>query len=183
MAKRIVQICDLNKQEIPEGDEIVTITIKRPGKKGGRSYELSSASAARLEQQLVAGKEALLDHEWCFAAGTKLRTAVGDFVQVPKTLGDLDDEQFVADKKAELEATGRLDEVVETPSEPILTQGDCRHLKKGRIMTTLKGGKRFAYRVCTQCRNHVPEQTVAERNAYMNGKLPADVSIRDFNPS
>ena len=66
MAKRIVQECDLTKTEIPEGDEIVTITIKRQGKKSGRSYELSSKAAAQLEQQLVAGKEAALDENWSF---------------------------------------------------------------------------------------------------------------------
>lgn len=187
MGKRVIQECDLTKQEIPEGDEVVTITIKRDGKKSGRSYELSSAAAAKLEQQLVGGKETILPHDWSFA--NKVNTASPGSSK--KTLGDLEaenDEKFVRDMKADVaqrqeiqtEESPELQNAIASEAGVTIAEGKCRHLNKGRVQTTLKDGKRFAYQTCTECRVKIPLKTTDERKAYMNGKLPPDINMRDL---
>lgn len=182
MARRQIVECDLTKQETNE-DSLVTITIKVNGKKS-RSYDLSPESAAKLEQQLVAGPK--LDHDWNFNSihdNTSILKSNG----APKTLGDLDDgdSTIVASKKAELKEAGVLREQSEsTVSEVTTIEGgdkDCRHLNKGRIQTTLRNGKRFIFRPCKDCHARMPEMTRADKDAYTEGKIVGeDINIREI---
>lgn len=187
MAKRVIQECDLTKQEY-DPDETVKLTITRNGKKG-RTYELSADAANKLEQQLVGGPQ--LPVGWSF--GGTVQATVEDRPSGGKTLGDLeaeDDAKFVASKKAELREAGVLtDEQREEPQEEVLAEtlgapkndNGCRHINKGRIQTTLKGGKRSVYRLCNDCRTRIPEMTAEERRSFMAGKVSdPDVRARDL---
>jgi len=185
MGKRVIQECDLTKLEY-DPDETVKITITRNGKKG-RTYELSADAANKLEQQLVGGPK--LSADWSFGTTTFSREVESN---KPRTLGDLeaDDASFVADKRAELKEAGVIsDEQRQEPEEEILAEplgapkstNGCRHLNKGRIQTTLKGGKRSIYRLCNDCRTRVPEMTAEERKSFMAGKIAdPDVRVREI---
>lgn len=196
MAKRVIQECDLTKQEY-DPDETVTLVFKKKGK-SGRTYELSSSAATKLEQQLVAGKEAILPEDWQFSGvSRRAATATNSDGRRRRTLEDLeteegqDDTKFVSKKKAELKEAGVIkDEERQEPAEQVISEAleapksknnGCRHLNKGRIQTTLKGGKRFIYRKCVDCRTNVPEMTTETREAFMNGKTDPDVRARDLN--
>ena len=91
MAKRIIQECDLTKQEY-DPDETVTLVFKKKGKTNGRTYELSSSAATKLEQQLVAGKEAALEEGWGFTKNNS-RTPRSMEETPVRTLGDLENEE------------------------------------------------------------------------------------------
>jgi hypothetical protein len=189
MAKRVVQECDLTKQEY-DPEETVTITFKYKGKARGRSYDLSPAAAAKLEQQLVGGSK--LPEDWGFVGQTT--TAQGR--KAARTLGDLDDaaageEQTIADKKSELRAAGVIPEQSEAKApEPEISEvtevvggrKDCSHMNKGRIQTTLRDGKRFIFRLCTECRARIPEMSKASKESYLSGKISKgdDINIRDL---
>lgn len=183
MAKRTVQECDLTKLEYDPKDT-VTIVIKKDGKKG-RSYDLSPEAAAKLEQQLTAGPQRKLDANWQFGASRTDWEAVK--TDGPKTLGEFDDDSFVAEKKRELKDRGELGQEREEPEAPVLApalgaseKSDCLHMNKGPIKTTLRNKKRYAYRNCRQCGKEVAEKSMEDTQAYMAGKLPPDVNIRDL---
>jgi len=179
MAKRVVQECDLTKQEYDPA-ETVTLIIKKGGKKTGRTYELSQKAAEKLEQQLVSGNK--LDSDWTFKALEKDPTPLKS--DGAKTLADLDDDStFVAEKKQQMQEEGIDMEprVLEEDQQTILplNTGDrsCLHMNKGRVQTTLKNGKRHFYRICRECRGHISENKVEDREEYLNAKPPADVRV------
>lgn len=172
MAKRVIQECDLTKQEY-DPDETVKITIKRKNKGAGRVYELSPAAASKLEQQLVAGPEAMLPNDWSFGYSKPDAKT-----EEPQTLADFDDDQLVASKKSELREAGILREEEETTERTAVNDSGCTHMNKGRIMTTLQDNKRFVYRKCKNCNARVPEMTAEQRQQYMNGKVDPDVRIK-----
>jgi len=189
MAKRVIQECDLTKQEY-DPEETVIITIKKKGKAKGRSYDLSPDAAARLEQQLVAGNDAALESYWSFSSHTKKATG-------RRTLEDLEEEEpegdarVVAEKKRELREAGVLED--ESPREvptdgPVgkvlgVPKSKCptRHMNKGRIQTTMRDGRRYAYRVCPDCQTRIPEKTADDKLAYRNQKIPKGVNVRDLS--
>jgi len=191
-AKRIVIECDLTKQEY-DPDETVTITFKHKGKARGRSYDLSAAAAAKLEQQLVGGPK--LNAEWGFYAQTESVTRQGR-PRPARTVGDLDTEsgeaeKTIADKKAELREAGVIPaDAANKPQEAEVSEvteivggkKDCLHMNKGRIQTTLRDGKRFIFRLCTECRARIPEMPLATKAAYLDGKVNKadDVNIREL---
>lgn len=186
MARRVVQECDLTKQEY-DPEETVTLIIKRSGKKTGRTYELSSDAASKLEAQLVSGNK--LDTNWGFgrgAASERTDPARG------RTLADLDTDQddktedasFVAKKKRELTEEGvdtaprerQEDDATVLPG--LASNSDCLHMNKGAIQITMvKGGERQFYRICKSCRGRVPEKAKGERSAYLGTKAPADSRV------
>jgi RNA polymerase-binding transcription factor DksA len=170
-------LCDLTKLEY-DPEETVVITIKKKGKSKGRSYDLSPEAASKLEQQLVAGAEAQLTENWSF-----LRDAVTTSLEKTKgqTLEDLEDEesQFIAEKRASLREEGVSEEERRQPNAPA-SKCPTRHMNKGRIQTTIRDGKRFAYRKCNDCNADIPEQTAEQRKNYMSGKAPQGVNIRDL---
>lgn len=179
MAKRVIVECDLSKQEY-DPDLTVVITIKKTGKGKGRSYDLSPESAAKLEAQLVAGPK--LNQDWSFVS---TKNSVLNNNSAPKTFGDLDDSDIIEEKKAELKEAGILrTENEELESEVMAIEGgdaNCRHLNKGRVQTTLRNGKRFAFKPCKNCHARVPEMTKAEKQGYMEGKVTGeDVNIREI---
>jgi hypothetical protein len=197
MAKRVIHECDLTKQEIDEDDVLFTLKLAKKGSRTNMTYELSSAAAEKLLAQLNGRDE--LEENWNF-------TSVQDFPVPPsdrkqrRTLEDLeaeaeekieDDSRFVAEKKAALREQGVLsDEETEEPREeptdgPVgkalgATTDQCRHMNKSRIQTTMRGGKRFIYRKCADCRKDIPEMTSEARQSYMKGKAPKGVNIRDL---
>lgn len=191
MAKRVIQECDLTKQEY-DPDETVIITIKKKGKTKGRSYDLSPEAAAKLEQQLVADSGAELDEGWYFANGLAENQPVDLTPREPdkapgttfEEVAAATDEKMIAEKRAALKESGVTEDDREedsTPERALGTQSEngCKHLNKGRIQTTLRKGKRFAYRQCRDCNEKVPEMTKAEKQDYMSGKLPADIQLKD----
>jgi hypothetical protein len=205
MGKRVIQECDLTKQEY-DPEETVTLVFKKKGKTG-RSYDLSPAAATKLEQQLVAGKEAILPEDWQFGGSVSRRerteTAEGGRRR-GRTFEDVagddveDDSRFVREKKAELREAGVIHEpeegqeqTREEPTESVIgeavgapkSKDACPHLNKGRIQTTLRGGKRAVYRLCSDCRKRIPEMTTAAKDAFLNGKTDPDVRSRDLTPS
>jgi hypothetical protein len=182
VGKKQIVFCDLTKQETEE-DLLVTITIKLDGKKP-RSYDLSPEAAAKLEQQLVGGSK--LSEEWGFYAQALSPERSGR-PRPARTVGDLDNgaERTIADKKAELREAGILPTQQEAESEVTEIIGgkkDCPHMNKGRIQTTLRDGKRFIFRLCTECRARIPEMSKASRDAYLDGKVSKtdDVNIREL---
>lgn len=182
MAKRVVQECDLTKQEYDPA-ETVTLVIKRSGKKAGRTYELSPEAAAKLEQQLVAGTE--LPANWGFGetVRTKART-VADLESEPaKESGSDVDGKFVAQKKREMKEEGvdleprEVEEGQPTILPEIAPAGDCLHMNKGPVQTTLRDGERHFYRTCRECRGRIPEKQKMERESYLKAKAPADSRV------
>lgn len=192
MAKRIVIECDLTKQEY-DPEETVTITFKYKGKVRGRSYDLSPAAAAKLEQQLV-GSDKLGEAWGFFAQATAAEPRRGP--RPARTVGDLDTEpgeaeKVIAEKKAELREAGVIPEHAEAKvpeveisevTEIIGGKKDCPHMNKGRIQTTLRDGKRFIFRSCMECRARIPEMSKASKDAYLNGKVSKgdDVNVREL---
>lgn len=170
MAKRIVQECDLTKQEY-DPEETVTLVIKRTGKKQGRTYELSAAAATKLEQQLISNNK--LPDNWSF---------IGKDKETPpekRTLADLDvDAEFVAAKKKEMKSEGvetkPHEEQTATIAELAVDDSGCMHLNKGPIQATMIQGKRKIYRACRDCRTRIPEKTVEEKSTFFGAKAPAD---------
>lgn len=191
MAKRVVQECDLTKQEY-DPDETVVITFKHKGKTRGRAYDLSPAAAAKLEQQLVGGDK--LGEDWGFYAQASPER--GRAPRPARTVGDLNAdsvsaERTIADKKAELreagiipaQATATVQEAeVSEVTEIVGGKKDCPHMNKGRIQTTLRDGKRFIFRLCTECRARIPEMSKASKDAFLEGKVSKgdDVNIREL---
>lgn len=182
MAKRVVQECDLTKQEYDPA-ETVTLVIKRSGKKAGRTYELSAEAAAILEQQLVAGPE--LPNNWSFggAVRPKARTVADLDTGPAEEAGPDDDGQFVASKKREMKAEGvdldprEVEEGQATILPDIAPSGDCLHMNKGPVQTTLRDGERHFYRTCRECRGRIPEKQKMERESYLKAKAPADSRV------
>jgi hypothetical protein len=179
MARRIVQECDLTKQEYDPA-ETVTLIIKKNGKKQGRTYELSPEAAAKLEQQLVSGNK--LPNEWGFGSGTRSSESVIKADSVPRKLADLDsDEQFVAEKKRSLAAEGvdiaPREKTNDQPTilpEMAVDGSACMHLNKSPIQTTMHDGKRVIYRTCRDCRKRINEKTKDEKAAFFGAKAPPD---------
>lgn len=179
MAKRVIQECDLTKQEY-DPDETVTIVIKKKGKSTGRTYELSPTAAAKLEQQLVAGKEAILGDDWGFSS----QSYDSNSKSTKKiTLADLEHEiqeeeqpqsQFQQESP---DVEGSLDSYIEQKVEQ-KKQELCTHLNKGRIQTTFKDGKRFVYRLCTGCHKRIEEKTASEKRA-VHDKVPDGFRITE----
>lgn len=178
MARRVVQECDLTKQEYDPA-ETVTLVIKKNGKKTGRTYELSSAAASKLEQQLVSGNS--LPENWSFGSAVVMRDTSAQGGE-RRTLADLDtdnlpdDSEFVAAKKKEMAGTEAELEVVEDEvlPEPAVGADDCHHLNKGPIQTTMNGGKRKIYRTCRDCRKRINEKTKDEKASFLGAKAPPD---------
>lgn len=175
MARRVVQECDLTKQEYDPA-ETVTLVIKKSGKKTGRTYELSAEAASKLEQQLVSGNK--LPTNWSFSGMADVKTS-----NTVKTLADLDtdDDKFVAEKKrtmsdegVDIEPREKAEGQAEILPELAGDGSDCLHINKTGIQLTMKGGKRQFYRVCRDCRTRLPEKTKNERVAYLEAKAPAD---------
>jgi len=187
MAKRVVQECDLTKQEY-DPEDTVTITFKKAGKAKGRSYDLSPEAAAKLEQQLVGGNE--LPATWGFGSVAKVehtevqraRTTLADLENDP-----LDDTELIASKKAQFAELGGLDKNREEPTSPVIAPSlgqsvandKCLHMNKGPIQTTIRDKKRHAYRTCRECRKEVPVKSKSDNESYMNASLPSDVNMRD----
>lgn len=179
MAKRVVQECDLTKQEY-DPSETVTLVIKRAGKKAGRTYELSGEAASKLEQQLVAGVK--LDTNWGFSSGQGSSRPTGS---APRTLGDLEDETgfepevendeaFIAEKMSQRKAVAQTTEESAETETTAVSEGGCYHMNKGPIQTTMRAGKRQIYRVCRECRERIPEKRKDDKSKFMNAKAPAD---------
>ncbi len=177
MAKRVIQECDLTKQEY-DPDETVTIVIKKKGKSTGRTYELSPTAAAKLEQQLVAGKEAILGDGWSFSS----QSCNNNSKSTKKiTLADLEheiqEEEQPEIQQESLDVEESLDSYVEQKVEQ-KKQELCTHLNKGRIQTTFKDGKRFIYRLCTGCHKRIEEKTASEKRA-VDDKVPDGFRITE----
>jgi hypothetical protein len=181
MARRIVQECDLTKQEY-DPEKTVTIVIKKNGKKTGRTYELSEEAATILEQQLVAGKK--LEPGWGFGSSTSRRSERNEESFEPKTLGDMDDDKFVLEKKSEMEEQGIDPEERRAETESAISAatelGDgtnCLHMNKSRINAGMKDGKRFFYRICQECRTRIPAKPKEEHKNFLAAKAPSDSRV------
>ena len=174
MAKRVIQECDLTKQEY-DPDETVVITIKKKGKTKGRTYDLSPNAAAKLEQQLVAGSDAVLGDDWAFfraspqSVPSRLR---GDTLIGSKADDGIeDDSSFVAAKKAKLREEGVIgDEARKDITGPVseaigVIQGNCSHINKSGIQVSEDHKK---YRTCNSCDKVILEHSPKDRQAYMN---------------
>jgi hypothetical protein len=178
MAKRVIQECDLTKQEY-DPEETVSITIKKKGKTKGRTYDLSPNAAAKLEQQLVAGSDAALGNDWAFfqmlPTSTPSRLRGDTIIGSQADDGIEDDSSFVAAKKAELRKEGILDEEVrEDITGPVseavgVIQGNCSHINKSGIQVSADHKK---YRTCNACDKVILEHSSKDRQAYMNTKAP-----------
>jgi len=173
MARRVVQECDLTKQEYDPADT-VTLVIKKSGKKTGRTYELSAAAAAKLEQQLVSGD--LLPEGWDFVGGARQSHSENPG---QRTLADLDedDASFVAAKKREMIDTSprEISEDQDIILPGMAVDGSkCLHINKSPISITMENGKRHIYRTCRDCRKRINEKTVEEKAAFLGAKAPAD---------
>jgi hypothetical protein len=180
MAKRVIQECDLTKQEY-DPDETVIITIKKKGKTKGRTYDLSPSAAAKLEQQLVAGSDAALGNDWAFfkvpSSPTPPQldnnTVFGDQAND----GIEDDSDFVAAKKKELRQEGIIgseEEERELATGPVseavgAVQSKCSHLNKSGIKVSSDHKK---YRTCNSCNKTILEHSSKDRQDYMNTKAP-----------
>jgi len=202
MAKRTIIECDLTKQEIGDDDTVFTLKVAKKGTRTNMTYELSSAAAEALLAQLNGRKE--LREGWQFSSPGDMPVrppGVRDGTPRRRTLGDLDDEgddeeepeddsRFVAEKKASLREAGVLDEESDETEErqqdgPVAkavgaNRDKCIHMNKGRVQVTMRGGKRYVYRKCADCREDIPEMTSEARQQYMSGKAPKGVRIRDL---
>lgn len=187
MGKRVIHECDLTKQEIDEEDTLFTLKLAKKGTRSNMTYELSGSAAEKLLAQLNGRKE--LSEGWQFVSPGDMQPKPPGVRSVRRTLEDLeDDSSFVAEKKASLKEQGVLND--EAPEErqqdgPVAKamgakKGDCRHINKGRIQTTMRNGKRFIYRKCTKCHQDIPEMTSEARQQYMGGEAPQGVNIRDL---
>lgn len=173
MAKRVIQECDLTKQEY-DPDETVTIVIKKKGKSTGRTYELSPTAAAKLEQQLVAGKEAILGDDWSFSS----QSCDNNSKSTKKiTLADLEHEVQEEEQPEVQQESFYTEESLDSRIEQ-KKQELCTHLNKGRIQTTFKDGKRFVYRLCTGCHKRIEEKTASEKRA-VHDKVPDGFRITE----
>ena len=189
MAKRTIQECDLTKQEY-DPDETVSITIKKKGKGRGRTYDLSPEAASKLEQQLVAGSEAVLDPDWTFGSSPKRIRSQPSPVDEWNISGDdhqeepEDDSNFVAAKKAELKDQGVInkdDEPREVENSVFKDSGNCAHMNRGPVQMTMRNNERYAYTICKDCGRQLPVKKRNDRDAYMSARLPSDVNMRDMD--
>lgn len=208
MAKRTIIECDLTKAEIEDEETVFTLKIAKKGKRNPQTFELSAEAAEKLLAQLNGRNE--LPEDWTFSNPGALQYPPGvrggeGRSSRRRTLADLEDEpdeqepreeddtRFVAEKKASLREAGVLGDEPEEGESPEERQSDgpvakamgakkggCRHMNKGRIQTTLRKGKRVAYRKCMDCRKDIPEMTAEARSQYMSGKAPKGVNIRDL---
>lgn len=190
MARRIIHECDLTKQEFnPDEDQVFILRIAKKGKRDPMKYELSAAAAEKLLAQLNGSVG--LPEDWSFA-----RPIAASPQREHVTLGDLEDDpdsdaRFVSEKKAQLREAGIIEEESsrEMPEETItgntfgMSKSKCptRHMNKGRIQTTMRDGHRFIYRVCSDCRQRIPEKTADDKKSYRNQKTPKGVNVRDIN--
>jgi hypothetical protein len=178
MGKRQLIFCDLTKQEISETETMVSVTFKIPGKKTGRTYELSPKAAAKLEQQLVSGNQ--LPEDWSFLAQnekyiTRREPIVEEQFEPPAQ--ESSDEQLIAEKNAaRQEADESLSEEI---PEPTIEATGCLHINKSRPHLTIRKGERYAYRICKDCRQRIPEHKLDDRASYASGKLPPDITLKD----
>lgn len=180
MARRVIQECDLTKQEY-DPDETVTISIKKKGKSKARTYDLSPSAAAKLEQQLVAGPDASLAEGWSFFSllpMPKTHRIDGDtFVGASNEDGIEDDTAFVVKKKSELREEGIIGSEAEerdlnggAVSKAMgVTRRNCSHMNKSGIKVTSDHKK---YRTCRDCGKALIVQSTKERTAYLTDKLP-----------
>lgn len=177
MAKRIVQECDLTKAEYDPA-ETVTLIIKKNGKKTGRTYELSSQAAAKLEQQLVSGSK--LPDDWSFVdRGTNKisrRIISTEENLEPETQEQSDEELIAAKHAARVEAQ---DNNIEPDPVPLMDPNVCLHRNKSRTHMKMDGEKRVAYKICKDCRNVVPVHKRDERVDYATSKVPSDINLKD----
>lgn len=195
MAKRQVVECDLTKQEVEDAGSLVTITIKAEGKKP-RSYDLSAEAAAKLEAQLTATRDHKLDPNWFFANGKVAnpvpRVSLDDLTnQVEdaqsKRENPPDDDDWVSERKQELRKTGRTrkkEEKKEDVAIEVIANDDgsgCPHMNKGRVRMEIRADQQYAYHVCRDCGTELPAMTKDQKQAFLNGKPPADVNIRDIS--
>lgn len=183
MAKRTIHECDLTKQEFdPDQEKVFTISVAKKGQKGPMKYEICAAAAEKLLAQLNSSEQ--LDENWSFSSKPKQvsrgRSTTFEDLEQDTEDDSQDDTKFVARKRAELVEAG----IVETePRKAKAKTKDgvrCTHLNKGRIETTLKNKKRFAFRACRECGEKIEEQTASDRKSYMGGKPPAGVKLRDL---
>jgi hypothetical protein len=154
MARRTVQECDLTKQEF-DPEQVVTVTLKSPGKKG-RSYELSPTAAEMLEKALVS-REA---HEVTLVGIAKStiveRPSFGNnqVVRRAATMADFDvDDELIARKDRE-----RLEEESKTPgpsSEHKITaaaqESGCSHPSRTPPRIETVDGNRGFWQRCKDC--------------------------------
>lgn len=174
MARRTIQECDLTKAEY-DPDLTVTITIKKPGKGRGRSYDLSPEAAAKLEQQLVSNHE--LHPHWSFGYASPDTEP-----KEPRSTssGETDDDKMVAKKKAQLEEMGVDIKEVTIPKTTSEQKG-CTHINKTAISFARKDGNPFAYRTCKECDLILPEKTAKGKKSYLSQALPEGVNLGDYD--
>lgn len=186
MGHKKIVFCDLTKLEVSADTPLVSITIKIPGKKTGRTYELSPESAAKLEQQLVSDNKLATD--WQFANSKIIDTSLQTrppFSASKRTLADLDtDENDSIAAKAHLEHIEE-EAIEETPEEPVdlglaVDNSGCLHANKGPVSVGMKNGKRFIYKQCKKCRRRIPERSKKERDAFITATPPED-SREDYH--
>lgn len=186
MAKRVIQECDLTKQEY-DPDQTVVLIIKKKGKKVGRTYELSPDAAAKLEQQLVAGIK--LEKHWSFSnqpsfpvprsidpiavIGSSATTTIPTWDETQDN-----DSQWVEQKKAFLKEEGIIPE--SGPPEQASPPGACVHMNKGPVRTTMRNGEQYAYRLCKQCGKQIAEHKREDTKAYISQTPPPDVNLKDY---
>jgi hypothetical protein len=179
MARRIVQECDLTKQEY-DPDLTVTLTIKKGGKKSGRTYELSPEAAEKLEAQLIGSNK--LGSGWFFACVVpapplheQIAEARGLVSTNKMAEPEPEDEEWLKKKRASLTEEER-------PGPEVVAQdaGDCTHMNKGPVVATMRGEERYAYRICKNCRKQIPEKRRNQKASYMGARAPDGINIKEL---
>lgn len=175
MAKRIIHECDLTKDEIKEDDTLFTLKISKKGTRANSTYELSSSAAEKLLAQLNGTEQ--LPNNWSFSGSKR---------QAARTLGDLEtdesfiqsksDEQMIAEKRKQLTEAG-----VDTTPQEVPDDGNCRHINKTTIQTSLRNGSQYFYRRCKKCGREIPEMPADVRRGYTSEKPPTGVNIREID--
>ena len=171
MGKRQLVYCDLCKVET---DDLHLLSLKKSGKKNTNKFEVCEDCTDKLQKQLVAGENA---QEWSFAtvrvvAETKPEIIYTDTEDDENNMRRLKDQE-----RLETLSSMDIDPVeMETPPD----SGDCVHMNKGRVNLTMRNGKKFAYRICKQCRQQIPEHNLGSKDKYRNQKLEKDINLRSF---
>lgn len=197
MGKRTIQECDLCKQEY-DPDDTYNLTFKPPGKKAGNKYDLCPQCAEKLQQQLVASSEAVLEN-WVFGSPSmkilskdEMREMDAPLPPEPDAasrrveLADGDDDQFVLGKKREIEAreaetqeqtrNSKVPGFVEKPAG-----NKCPHYNKSPIMAgqTSDGSKTF-FQKCRDCGKKLTPPSAQDRHTVATSKPPKGVNLRDL---
>lgn len=197
MAKRQVVECDLTKQEVEDAASLVTITIKAEGKKP-RSYDLSPEAAAKLEAQLTATRDRKLSQDWDFASASSMRPAANavDFEPTEvrqssdrETLTNVkDDDSWVHEKKRELKRGNRTRKEEPAKKEEVAIEvvasddgSGCPHMNKGRVRMEIREDQQYAYHICRDCGSELPAMTRVQKEAFIRGKPPEGVNVRDIS--